>query len=116
MALIGTLRNKMGTWVVIFVFVAISAFVLNDLFSKQSYIFNRNDVGEIGGHTVSLEEYQQAVREQEANYYLSYGREASERDRPLLQQQAWELLILKYAIQKQFDKVGVEVTSDEIGD
>jgi len=116
MALIGTLRNKMGTWVVIFVFVAISAFVLNDLFSKQSYIFNRNDVGEIGGHTVSLEEYQQAVREQEQNYYLSYGREASERDRPLLQQQAWELLILKYAIQKQFDKVGVEVTSDEIGD
>lgn len=116
MALIGTLRNKMGTWVVIFVFVAISAFVLNDLFSKQSYIFNRNDVGEIAGHTVSLEEYQQAVREQEANYYLSYGREANERDRPLLQQQAWELLILKYAIQKQFDKVGVEVTSDEIGD
>lgn len=116
MALIGTLRNKMGTWVVVFVFVAISAFILNDLFSKQSYIFNKNDVGEIAGHTVSLEEYQQAVREQEANYYLSYNREATERDKPLLQQQAWELLILKYAIQKQFDKVGVEVTSEEVWD
>jgi peptidyl-prolyl cis-trans isomerase D len=116
MALIGTLRNKMGTWVVVFVFVAISAFILNDLFSKQSYIFNKNDVGEIAGHTVSLEEYQQAVREQEANYYLSTNREASERDKPLLQQQAWELLILKYAIQNQFDKVGVEVTSEEVWD
>lgn len=116
MALIGTLRNKMGTWVVVFVFVAISAFILNDLFSKQSYIFNRNDVGEIAGHTVSLEEYQQAVREQEQNYYLNYNREAGERDKPLLQQQAWELLILKYAIQKQFDKVGIEVTSEEVWD
>lgn len=116
MALIGTLRNKMGAGVVIFVFVAIALFILGDLLGNKSSFFNKNDVGEIGGHTVSLEEYQQMVREQEANYYLSYNREPSERDKPLLQQQAWELLILKYAIQKQFDKVGVEVTSDEVWD
>jgi peptidyl-prolyl cis-trans isomerase D len=28
MALLGTLRDRMGTWVVVFVFVAIAAFIL----------------------------------------------------------------------------------------
>jgi len=116
MALIGTLRNKMGAGVVIFVFVAIALFIVNDLFSSKSALFGKNEVGEIAGHAVSLEEYQQMVREQETTWQLSYGREASERDKPLLQQQAWELLILRYAIQKQFDKVGVEVTGDEVWD
>jgi len=116
MALIGTLRNKMGAGVVVFVFVAIAAFILNDLLSSKSGLFNKNSVGEIAGHTVSLEEYQQMVREQEASYYMNYNREATERDKPLIQQQAWELLILKYAIRKQFEKVGVEVTNEEVWD
>jgi peptidyl-prolyl cis-trans isomerase D len=117
MALIGTLRNKMGAGVVIFVFVAIAAFILNDLLSgKSSGFFNKNDVGEIAGHTVSLDEYQQMLREQEASYYLNYNREPGEKDKPLLQMQAWELLILKYAIQKQFEKTGVEVTNEEVWD
>ncbi len=116
MALIGTLRNKMGAGVIIFVFVAIAAFILSDLLGSKNSMFNKNEVGEIAGHSVSLEEYQQMVREQEASYYMNYNREATERDKPLLQQQAWELLILKYAIQKQFDKTGVEVTSEEVWD
>jgi peptidyl-prolyl cis-trans isomerase D len=119
MALIGTLRNKMGIGVIIFVFVAIAAFILGDLFGNQGNgggMFNQNTVGEIAGHTVSHEEYQQMVREQEASYYMNYNREATERDKPLLEQQAWELLILKYAIQKQFEKTGVEAPADEVWD
>ncbi|MBL7859469.1 MAG: SurA N-terminal domain-containing protein [Cyclobacteriaceae bacterium] len=118
MALIGSLRNKMGTWVVVFVFVAIAAFILGDLLSGQSAIFNlnSNDVGEIGGHTVSLEEFQNAVKEREANYILNFNREPGEREMTTLRQQAWELLILKYAIEPQYQKVGLEVTSDEIWD
>ena len=42
MALIGTLRNKMGTWVVVFVFVAIAAFILGDLLGNNSFFFNNN--------------------------------------------------------------------------
>jgi peptidyl-prolyl cis-trans isomerase D len=118
MALIGTLRNKMGAGVVVFVFVAIALFILSDLLStkKTGGFFSKKDVGEIAGHSVSLEEYQQMVREQERSYALNYNREPSERDKPLIQMQAWELLILKYAIQKQFDKTGVEVSSEEVWD
>ena len=118
MALIGTLRNKMGTWVVVFVFVAIAAFVLGDIFSGNSSIMNwgRNSVGEIGGRDISYEEFQSVIREREANYFLQLGREPGEREMPAVRQQAWDLLIARHAIQSEFAKVGVAVTDDEIWD
>jgi len=116
MALIGTLRNKMGTWVVIFVFFAILAFILNDLLGNNSIFFRNDEVGVIAGHSVSYQEFQSAVSLREANYVMNAGRQPGERERATLRQQAWELLILKYAIQKQYGKVGVEVTPDEVAD
>ncbi len=118
MALIGTLRNKMTKWVVGFVAIAIAAFVLNDLFGNgTSAVFgNENTVGEIGGSTITLDEYQAAIQERENNYILNFGRQPGDRERPLLQQQAWELLIAKKAIKPQFEKVGVQVTIDEVWD
>lgn len=118
MALIGTLRNKMTKWVVGFVAVAIVSFILNDLFGNgpRSIIGNTDNVGEIGGTTISLKEYQNAVQERENNYIMNFGRQPGERERPTLQQQAWELLIVKHAIKAQFEKVGVVVTPDEVWD
>ena len=118
MALIGTLRNRMGTWVVVFVFVAIAAFIVGDLFSGNSSILNwgRNSVGEIGGREISFEEFQSVIREREANYYLQFGREPGDREMPSIRQQAWDLLIARHAIQTQFEKVGISVTEDEIWD
>ena len=116
MAFIGTLRNKMGTWVVVFVFVAISAFVLGDLFSSNSFLFTDDSVGEIAGHTVSLKEYQQAVQEREANFMVYFNRQPSDRDMITLREQAWEILILRHAIEKQYDKIGISVSDDELVD
>lgn len=117
MALIGTLRNKMGIGVIIFVGLAIASFTLSDLLGNNSILLGQdNNVGEIAGNTINLEEYQAAVQEREANYFLNFGREAGEAERPLLQQQAWEMLIVRNAIEKQYKSVGVEVTSEEVWD
>ena len=118
MALIGTLRNKMGTWVVVFVFVAIAAFILGDIFSGNSSILNwgRNNVSEIAGRHISYDEFQSVIREREANYMLQLGREPGEREMPAVRQQAWDLLIARHAIQSEFAKVGIEVTDDELVD
>jgi peptidyl-prolyl cis-trans isomerase D len=118
MALIGTLRNKMGTWVVVFVFVAIAAFILGDIFSGNSSILNwgRNSVGEIAGREISYEEFQAAIQERETSYFLQLGREPGEREMPAVRQQAWDLLISRHAIQPEFAKVGIVVTDDEVWD
>ncbi|HEY0741385.1 MAG TPA: peptidylprolyl isomerase [Chryseosolibacter sp.] len=116
MAFIGTLRNKAGTWVVVFVFVAIISFILQDLLGNNSVLLNNNDVGEIAGRDISLEEYQAAIQEREANYILNFNRKPGDREMLNLRQQAWELLVLRNAFQKQFDEVGIDVTSAEVED
>lgn len=116
MALIGTLRNKMGIGVVVFVFVAIAAFVLGDLFGNNGVLMGRNTVGEIAGTEISLEEYQAAIQEREANYMLNFGRSPGEREMTSIRQQAWELLIVRHAIEKQYSQVGVQVSSAEVED
>jgi peptidyl-prolyl cis-trans isomerase D len=118
MALLGTLRDKMGTWVVVFVFVAISAFVLGDLFSGNSNILSwgKRNVGEIAGKEVTIEEYQAAIQERIGSFMMSNGYEPAERDMIGIRQQAWDLLIARHAISPQFEKVGILVTDKEVED
>jgi peptidyl-prolyl cis-trans isomerase D len=118
MALIGSLRDKMGTWVVVFVFVAIASFILGDIFSGNSNILNwgRKGVGEIAGKEISIDEYQAVIQERENNFIASNGYEPSDRDKISLRQQAWDLLIARHAIVPQYEKVGVEVTEKELVD
>jgi peptidyl-prolyl cis-trans isomerase D len=118
MAFIGTLRSKMGTWVVVFVFVAIAAFTLGDIFSGNSSILNwgKNSVGEIAGKEISYDEFQSVLQERENNYILNFGREPGEREMTGLRQQTWELLIARHAIESQYEKVGVEVSASEVVD
>jgi peptidyl-prolyl cis-trans isomerase D len=118
MALIGTLREKMTKWVVGFVAVAILAFILNDLFGNgPRSIFRKDDsVGKIAGNSISREEYQTMVQERENNYIMNFGRQPGEREKPLLQSQAWELLTVKHAIRPEFEKTGIQVSTDEVWD
>lgn len=101
---------------VIFIFMALAAFILGDIFSNNSVLFNQNEVGEINGHTISIEEFQNVVEERRANYVLNFNREPGEREMTTLRQQAWDLLIARYAIAPQYEKVGVQVTDEEVID
>lgn len=106
----------MTKWVVGFVAVAIAAFVLNDLFGngpRSVFAGNDNTVGEIAGKSISLEEFQAAVQARENNYILNFGRQPGEKEMPALRQEAWDLIVSRYAIIPQYEKVGVKVTSDE---
>ena len=117
MAVINTLRNKMGKFIVVAVAIAIMSFVLADLLGPNSRLFGGgNDVGEIAGETISLKEFQETVQEREASYVLNTNRQPTDRERPTLRQQAWDFLTSKYAFEKQYNKVGVEVTDDEVWD
>lgn len=116
MALIGTLRDRMGIVLVVFIFFALAAFILGDIFSNNSVLFNQNELGEINGQSISIEEFQSVVEERRANYVLNFNREPGEREMTTLRQQAWDLLIARHAIVPQYEKVGVKVTDAEVVD
>ncbi len=116
MALIGTLREKMGVGVVIFVFVAIALFVLGDLFGNNSVLLNDKSVGKIAGTSISLEEYQAAIQARENSYVLNNNQQPGERQMQAIRQQAWEMLIVRHAIEDQYEEVGSIVTIEEMED
>jgi len=110
----------MTKWVVGAIALSMGAFIVgSDLFgSGPRSVFGGNDreVGQIAGTSISLDEYNAAIQSRENNYILNFGRQPGEREKPSLQMQAWELLIARNAIQPEFEKVGIKVSTDEVWD
>ncbi len=119
MSLIGKIREKTAL-IVGAVAVGLTLFVVGgDILSSQGgQIFGGNDttVGEIAGQEVSQEAYQQAINEQKANYTLRTQQQPSEREMVSLRQQAWNKLIAENAFGQEFEKLGIEVTAQELID
>jgi peptidyl-prolyl cis-trans isomerase D len=120
MALISTLREKMTKWVVGAIALSMGAFIVgSDLFgSGPNSIFGGDDkeVGVIAGTSISLDDYQLAIQERKNSYILNFGRSPGERENATLEAQAWDMLINRYAIQPEYDRVGVRATTDEVWD
>jgi len=119
MSLIGKIREKTAL-IVGAVAVGLTLFVVGgDVFnSSGGQLFGGPDteVGEIAGQTVTLEEYQQAINEQKANYALRTQRQPSEQEMNSLRQQAWNKLVAEKAFGQEFEKLGVKVTERELID
>lgn len=117
MAFIGDLRNKLTKVVVGVVFVAMAAFIVGSdlLGSGPRSLFGSNDnvAGEIAGQEITYDELQAAVNEIEAKYMGATGRKPSETEMPGMRNQAWDLLIARYAINPQIKEAGVRVTPEE---
>ncbi len=120
MALISILRTKMTKWVVGAIALSMGAFIVgSDLFgSGPQSLFGGDDreLGTIAGNSISLEDYQLSIQERKNSYILNFGRQPGDRENSTLEAQAWEMLLTRNAIQPQYEKVGVQVSNDEIWD
>ena len=115
MAIINTLREKMGRLLVVVVGASILAFVLTDVLSSRSSILgsNKQEVGEISGESISQEEYANLVESIKQNYMAQYGITPNEFLMQTIRNQAWEQLIAQIAYTKRFDEAGIAVSGDE---
>jgi peptidyl-prolyl cis-trans isomerase D len=118
MALISKIREKTGLAVGIIAFGLILFLVGGDILGPNSVILGNNkaEVGEIAGQTIDHAEYLQQIEELKYNYTLNFNRNPSENEMIAIRQQAWDYLIVKKAFQKEFDKLGLSVTEEELVD
>lgn len=117
MALINTLRNRAGKFVVFMVAAAIAAFTLNDLFgSGSSFLRGENNVGEINGYKISIQEYREEMQYQENSFRLRSQRNPTENDKFMINENTWLWLIGNYGFGEQYDELGLRVTRDELWD
>jgi peptidyl-prolyl cis-trans isomerase D len=116
MAIINKINEKSGL-VVAVIAGALVLFLLTDLvFSPNSLFSSRsNDVGEIAGKDISYDQYKNETQKIE-NQYAMNGRPITDNDKTQIQDQAWNELIFKVAYQKQFEKLGLTVTEEEVED
>ncbi len=118
MALISTLRNKMGKVVLVFVGASMLAFILTDLFQSNSALLggNDNNIATIAGKDISYEEFQAKVDELAYVFAVNQGREARGEEMDQIRDQAWNALVLDNAYNTQYSSLGLEVTDAEIVD
>ena len=118
MALIGTLRNKMGKIVVGAIMVTMVAFIGTDLIGNSTLLGGGQDqeIAEIAGATISNTRFQNKVDELSYNFALNAGRNPLQQELEQIRNQAWNALILDEAYQSQFDELGLVVTNDELVD
>ena len=108
----------MGTVLVIAISFAILAFILADFLNPGGgggYSGPQSaDVGEIAGQEITGQQYQSSIDEVVLNYRLSTGREPSQGEMFSLRQQAWDQLISRIGFQEELDRLGIDVTAEEL--
>jgi len=114
MAVIGKIR-KHSTLVLIVIGVALLAFVLTDAFTSSG----RGEipvVGKIGDTEITQQEFEQKVNEAINNYEMQQQQPVDDKTRSQIREQVWNQLISETVLQKEYEKLGIAVTPDELFD
>ena len=115
MAIISTLRDKMGKFLVVVVGFSIAAFVLGDILGPNSSIGNQNQniVGEINGEDIDMIQFNAIFEQLSYNFSLNNGRSPSNQELSGIRDQAWEKLINDISYVEEYNKLGLSVSDRE---
>lgn len=119
MAVIQTIRNRAGMLVAIIIGMALVAFILGDMFSSGSQMMSRSkaNVAVVNGSNVSIDYFQGLINEQEELAKMQSGRTALDEQTQLqIRQSAWDDMIRTMVLEREFDKIGLGVSSEELFD
>ncbi|MEJ8757585.1 peptidylprolyl isomerase [Pontibacter sp. H259] len=118
MALINKIREKSG-WAVGAIAIGLGIFVVGgDLLGPNSRLLGNdaNEIGEIAGETIEYQEFDEVFQQMKTNYENQTGRAANEGELAMMREQAWNQLIFKIALEKEYDRLGIEVSEEELAD
>tara|TARA_B100000959_G_C14975451_1_gene621366 strand:+ start:789 stop:2879 length:2091 start_codon:yes stop_codon:yes gene_type:complete len=115
MAIISTLRDKMGKFLVVVVGFSIAAFVLGDILGPNSSIGNQNQniVGEINGEDIDMIQFNTIFEQLSYNFSLNNGRSPNNQELFGIRDQAWEKLINDISYVEQYNELGLSVSDRE---
>lgn len=112
------LREKAGVLVAVIIGLSLFIFVVSDFFgngrgqrlkAKKYY-----EIGKIGDETVSFQDYEQKVQNLLDIYKLSGNSSPDENTIESIREQVWQQMIREKVLDKQYTKLGVGVSSEEV--
>ncbi|GAA4390336.1 SurA N-terminal domain-containing protein [Hymenobacter koreensis] len=89
-----------------------------DLIGGNNNFFNRQDtsVGSVDGDDVNLDEFNAILEQSKEAYVSQNGRQPTEQELQGLRDQAWNQIVFRRAFQPEFEKLGLQVTDEELTD
>ena len=118
MASLQRIRNH-GALLIAIVGLAMLAFILGDFLNSGSSFFNRSreNVGVIEGQKVHYTEYEAAKDQLTEVYKIESGRSDFDEDTyAQIRNQVWNMLMMDYTLRAQAEKIGMDVTADELSE
>lgn len=118
MSVLEKIRSKKGLLIGI-VGLALLIFILESLLGSGSAFFRSNDltVGEIAGETIDVQAFSNKVNEQIAQIQQANPTATiDEKTREQIVESVWNQMINDRIIKKEFEKLGVTVSDDELYD
>ena len=116
MASLQKIRNH-GALLIAIVGLAMLAFILGDFLNSGSSFFNRSreNVGVIEGQKVHYTEYEAAKDQLTEVYKIESGRSDFDEDTyAQIRNQVWNMFVLDYTLRAQAEKIGMDITQDEL--
>ncbi len=119
MATLQKIRTNAGVLVAVIIGLALFSFILGDLFQSGSSIFRRTqmEIANIDGESVQYTDFQRSVEELGDIYKANSGKtQVDENDWIQIREQVWQTLLREKVMGKQYDNIGLGVTSEELFD
>ena len=119
MATLQKIRDKAGALVAVVIGLALFAFILGDFLSGGGSLSSSSDyeIAQVGDVSVSYQEYQILVDKMVENQKkISQSQSIDEATTDKVREQAWQTLIMNYAMSTSYVNLGIDVCSDELFD
>ena len=117
MAVLETIRVKLGILITVLIAVALLSFIIDPstLQSVSSSMSSKYDVGEINGKSISYTDFQADVDKfTTINEILTGGSAQNEQQHASIRNAAWQSLVDKYLFVKNAEKAGIHVGEEEL--
>lgn len=119
MAALQTIRSKGGILVSIIIGLALAAFIVGDALSSGASVFNRsrNQVGEVAGERIGVQEFQNKVTKNEEIVKMMNGLSAlNDEQQTTLRENTWQQMVMEIVMNREYEALGIDVTGDELYD
>ncbi|PRY40974.1 peptidyl-prolyl cis-trans isomerase D [Spirosoma oryzae] len=117
MSVINKIREHSGVAVGVIAVSLLLFIVGGDLLGGRNLFGgNQQEVGEIAGQSIDVQDFNAKVDQLRAQYEQQTGRAPGDQELTQLREQAWNQLLFDIAYQKEFDKLGLKVSPEELYD
>jgi len=116
MGIMGFLRDRMGKILAFFIGFALFAFIVGEVVKSGGSFFrdDRNLLGEVSGEKIAYDDYQKLYDQLSAQFKQQSGSaDLTPQITAYAQESAWGQLVREKIFQKEIDKLGLVVGTDE---